>query len=199
MTTKEFFCRLRHRLWSTSQTLLLLRPANAPLPEQTWKPCPGEFRDVTEENINDCGQFENAVHYVPIYREMLKQGDVVHFGYLNGKCVFRHCMQRSGSFYEDGCLVHTLGADEAFIHYVFCSPNARGLGFHTEGTRRFCEQLLAHSFYTCVKPDNFPSLHGFFLSGFQPYSLLTVKNRFLFRRLHEHILTPEEIRKYYDI
>lgn len=196
MTTKEFFRRLRHRLWSTSQTLLLLRPANAPLPEQTWKPCPGEFRDVTEENINDCGQFENAVHYVPIYWEMLKQGDVVHFGYLNGKCVFRHCMQRSGSVYEDGCLVHTLGTDEAFIHYGYCAPEARGNSFHSESLRIFSVCNPELNIFAAVKPENYKSLIGVYRAGFQPYSLLTVKNRFLFRRLREHILTPEEARKY---
>lgn len=199
MTAKEFFRLLLHRLWSESETLLLVRPANTPLPERTWKPCPGEFRPVTEENINDCGQFEDAAHYVPVYREMIQQGDVVHFGYLNGKCVFRHCMQRGGTFYEDGCPVRTLGKNEVYIHYVFCAPEARGLGLHTEGTRRFCEAFPSDTFFSCVKSDNASSLYGFFLSGYHPYSVLTVKNRFLFRHLHEHILAPDEIRKYYDI
>ena len=199
MTTKEFFRLLRHRLWSTSQTLLLLRPANAPLLEQTWKSCPGEVRDATEDSVSDCAQFEDASHYVPIYREMIRRGDVVHFGYLNGKCVFRHCMQRSGSFYEDGCLVHTLGADEAFTHYGYCAPEARGNSFHSESLRIFsvCNPKL--NIFTAVKPDNYKSLIGVYRAGYLPYSLLTVKNRFLFRRLHEHVLTPEEIRKYYDI
>lgn len=105
MTISQILNRLRHRLWSTTEVLLLVRPANVPLLERVNKVCPGEFRAVTEENIQDCAQFEDASHYVPVYREMLKRGDAVRFGYLDGNCVFRHCMQLSGTFFEDGCVL----------------------------------------------------------------------------------------------
>lgn len=196
MTTKEFFRLLRHRLWSTSQTLLLLRPANAPLPEQTWKPCPGEFRPVTEENIDDCGQFEDAAHYVPVYREMIQRGDFVHFGYLNGKCVYRHAAQCSGDVVWGGCFVRHLQSHEIHTYFSYCAPDARGGGWQTESLRIMFETYPDCTAYTEIKKTNIPSLISCFRAGYRPYSVLTVKNRFLFRRLHEHVLTPEEARKY---
>lgn len=197
MTISCFFHLLKHRLWSTSTVLLLIHPAGKLADGSVRTPCPGEFRMVTEENINDCAAFEDASHYVPVYREMLKQGDVVRFGYMDGSCVFRHCMQMSGPFREDGCVARCLGPDEAYIQYVFCAPPARGLGFHTEGTRQLCKLFPNRTIYTTVKADNKSSLHGFFKSGFEVHSLLTVKNRFLRRTLTEKRLTPQEASRYY--
>ena len=108
MTVSEFCKALRRRLWSDSKILLLVRPAGKPLDDTKRKPCPGEIRAVTEKDLSDCAAFEDAARYVPVYREMLKRGDLLHFGYLNGKCVYRHAAQCSGDITHDGCFVRRL-------------------------------------------------------------------------------------------
>lgn len=193
MTAKEFFRLLLHRLWSTDEILQLVRPANAPLPERTWKPCPGEFRPVTEENINDCGQFEDAAHYIPVYREMIQRGDFVHFGYLNGKCVYRHAAQCSGDVVWGGCFVRHLQSHEIHTHFSYCAPDARGGGWQMESLRIMFETYPDCTAYTEVKKTNIPALISNFRVGYRPYSVLTVKNRLLHRSLTERKLSPEEI------
>ena len=196
MKLTEFLTRLRHRLWSTSTSLLLVRPAGTVVTISEEKRCPGELREVTEENIMDCSAFEDPTHYVPIYRSMLEKGDVVLFGYLNGHCVFRCAMQLHGSFSFDGCAVRCLNDTEDYIHYVYCAPEFRGHHFHLAALIYTASTHPAQQSYAVVKEDNIPSLKSFYRAGYEPYSLLTVKNRLLHRALKEQVLSPEERERY---
>ena len=196
MTVFEFCKALRRRIWSDSEILLLVRPAGKPLDDTRRKPCPGEIRAVTEKDLPDCAAFEDAARYVPVYREMLRRGDVVHFGYLNGRCVFRHCMQMSGEITFSSCGIRRLGPHEGYVHYGFCAPQARGNGFHAESLYRFCHWEADFTVFAIVRENNSSSLKGCFRSGYEVRSLLTVKNRFFRRTLTEKVLSPEEARRY---
>ena len=192
MKPTEFLTRLRHRLWSTSTSLLLVRPAGTVVTIPEEKRCPGELREVTEKNIMDCAAFEDPVHYVPLYRSMLEKGDVILFGYLNGRCVFRYCLQLHGAFDSDGCVVRVLNGEEVYVHYVYCAPEFRGHHFHLAALAYTASMYHKQQSYAVVKEDNIPSLKNFYRAGYEAYSLLTVKNRLLCRTLTERILSQEE-------
>ena len=185
MTWVQLMEAVKRRLWSNSESLLLVRPAGKLPDESKRKPCDGVFRPVTEKNIQDCGAFEDASVYVPIYREMLKAGDYVHFGYIQGKCAFRHCLKKSGSFDLGGGTTRTLSSGEVYIHYGYCAPEHRGHGLHAESIYRFCMDHLNDTIYTLVKETNRSSLHGCARNGFEVKSRLFEKNRFFLRQLHE--------------
>ena len=161
-TLQKAYHRLRDGLWSTHSNLLPVRPAGD-LPDETQrKYCKGTFVPVAEENIQDCAAFENPNHYVPVYRDMLQRGDYIHYGYVDGECVFRHCLQKSGQVTLQGCTVRTLSSQEAYIHYGFCAPKARGLGFHAESIYRFCTAFPQLQLFALVREDNAASLRGCF-------------------------------------
>lgn len=196
MKITVFLTRLRHRLWSTSTALLLVRPAGTVVTIPEEKRCPGELREVTEENIMDCAAFEDAALYVPIYRSMLEKGDIIHFGYLNGRCVFRRCMQLHGTFDFDGCAVRSLKENEAYTHFSYCAPEGRGNHFQLASLSNMYETHPMVRGYTIIKEDNIPSLKNCYRAGYEPYSLLTVKNRLFHRALTEQVLSPEEQLRY---
>lgn len=196
MKITAFLTRLRHRLWSTSTSLLLVRPAGTVVTIPEEKRCPGELRAVTEENLMDCAAFEDPAHYVPIYRSMLEKGDMILFGYLNGRCVFRHCMQLHGTFDFDGCVVRSLKENEAYILFGYCAPEGRGNHFHLSSLVYMASTHITKTNYTIVKEDNIRSLKDCYRAGYEPYSLLTVKNRFFHRALAEQVLSPEERLRY---
>lgn len=197
MTISCFFHLLKHRLWSTSEALLLVRPANKPLPPQTWKPCTIELRLATPETVQDCGDLEDASLYAPIYLQKLADGDILHFGYLNGKCVYRHAAQCQGDIFWDGVLVRHLTPKEIHTYFSLCAPEARGHGVQTESLRQMFLMQFDCTAYTEVVPDNKASLVSCFRAGYEVHSLLTVKNRFLRRTLTEKRLTPQEASRYY--
>lgn len=192
MKISNFFKRVAHRFWSTSTSLLLVRPSKTAVTIPEEKRCPGELREGTEETVMDCGAFEDPVRYVPIYRSMLEKGDIVLLGYLGGRCVFRYCMQLKGIFEFDGCVVRSLNSEESYIHYIYCAPEGRGNHFQLAALDYTSSKYLLHKNYTIVKEDNIPSLKSFYQSGYDAYSLLTVKNRLFHRTLTERILTQEE-------
>lgn len=188
MTISEFTTRFMHRLWSTNTILLLVRPIGKPLDDSFHKPCPGEFCPITAKNIEDCASFENAEHYVPIYREMLSNGDYGHYGYLDGECVFREWVQVSGTFCFEGCPVRLLSENQGYIHYAYCTPEARGNGFMTRGVFLLTQAYLDRQLFALVREDNLPSLKSLRRNGFEIYSKLTVKNRFFRRKLTEILI-----------
>lgn len=190
MTVFEFLTMLAHRLWSTNTILLLERPSGKPLGER--KPCPGEFRPISEDNIADCAVIEDATHYVPIYRQMLAQGDYGQYGYLHGKCVYRQWLKCSGDILYVGCLVRTLAANEVYDHYVFCTPAARGQGVHAEGITQLIMRFMDHTFYALIAPNNISSLKNALRNGYEIRGRITVKCRFLRRTLTETPLIPAE-------
>lgn len=192
-TFQKAYRRPRYRLWSTHSILLLVRPANAPVDPFPSKPCIGELRFVTEEDLPDCAAFEDPAHYVPVYREMLRRGDLVLFGYLDGTCVFRCCLQCGGPILYQGYTERELAANEAYVHYVFCAPAARRKGFHKAALRYLRAACPGRVLYAQVMEDNIPSLRGFFRTGFRPYSRLTVKNRLFRSVLTEIPLAEEEV------
>lgn len=192
MKPSEFLRALRRRLWSQQESLLLMRPAGRLPDESRRKPCPGSFQMVTEDNIMDCATFEDAARYTPIYRRMLEAGDLVWYGYIDGVCCCRLCLQKSGSFDCSGVLVRTLASEESYIQYVYCDPKYRGNGLHTAGVHHFCTAYPNHTIYTLVEETNKASLHGFARNGFEVTSRLVVKNRFLFRWLREQKISKAE-------
>lgn len=204
MTVQGFFQKLRdlspqrvyqflkYQFWSTDSILLLVRPAGTSPKVYPQSSFPGTFLTVTAEQLSDCAAFEDAASYVPIYRDMLKRGDLVQFGYWERKCVFRHCLMLSGSFTFREHTVRTLGENEAYIHYAFCAPQARGNHFHTESIGRFCSLYPNHTIYTMVKEEKQSSLYGYIQNGFMPYSRLTAKNRFFHSALYEIPFSAQE-------
>jgi len=191
LTPQEVWGRFREGLWSTDSILLLTRPAGPPGAEA--RPFAGELRIVTEKDLSDCAAFEDAAHYVPVYRDMLRRGDFVLFGYLDGACVFRHCLQLSGPFSFKGHPVRDLAPNEAYVHYGYCAPNARGNGFHQASLSRFPREFPTRTLYALVKEDNEKSLRGCFRTGYRPYSRLTAKSRFFHSSCSEVPLTAEEV------
>lgn len=197
MTFLEFCTAFCKRIWSERSILLLVRSANQKVDESRRKPCEGEFRPVTEKNIGDCAQFEDADTRVPVYREMLENGYMMRFGYLNGKCVFRHAAQCSGDVTFDGCTILTLGEHEISPCYSYCAPEARGKGFHAESIYRMAQEFPDCTSYTMVLPTNKSSLKGYYRNGYEPLALLTVKKRFFKRQLLRKDFTCEEAKGYY--
>lgn len=191
-TFQRAYHKLQYRIWSTGSILLLVRPANAPVDPFPCKPCAGELRAVTEADLPDGAAFEDPAHYLPVYKKMLERGGVIHFGYLGGKCVYRHAATFSGTLDFRGCVVRRLGEKEMFTHFSYCAPEARGGGWQTESLREFFRLFPGYRSYTCVKDDNFPSLIPCFRAGYRPYSRITVKKRFFRSALTETPLTEEE-------
>lgn len=189
---RKLWERLRRGLWSTGSTLLLVRPAGAPVDPFPSKPCIGELRLVTEDDLPDCAAFEDAAHYVPIYRDMLRRGDLIHFGYLNGKCVYRHAARVSGNLEFSGHALRRLGEKEIVTHFSHCAPEARGGGWQTESLREFFRARFDCTSYTFVLEDNLPSLISCFRAGYRPYSRLTDKNRFFRNTISEVPFSSEE-------
>ncbi|MEY8261591.1 hypothetical protein AALA80_14740 [Oscillospiraceae bacterium 50-60] len=196
MTFVEFYRAVRRRIWSDNTILLLVRPAGKPLDRSAQKYGPGEIRTVTEKDLADCAAFEDAAVYAPIYRKMLKKGDVIHFGYLNGKCVYHHAAQCSGDVIFDGCLVRHLQPGEITTCMSYCAPEARGHGFQQKSLYQMFLTYFDFTSYTLVRPQNTPSLIAVFRVGYEAHSLLTVKNRFFHRRLTERLLSLEEAEAY---
>lgn len=184
---------LKDRIWSTDSILLLIRPAGRSLETVPQRSFPGTLLTVTETQLSDCAAFEDAARYVPIYRNMLRRGDIVQFGYWEGRCVFRHCLMLSGSFFFGNHAVRTLKGNEVYIHYAFCAPQARGNHFHTESIRRFCSLYPDHTVYTMVKKEKLLSLRGYIRNGLIPHSRITVKNRFFCSTLYEIPLSAQEV------
>lgn len=191
MTIAEFLHLLRHRLWSTCEIILLVRSPDTPLPKHAIS-CPGEFRDVTEENIRDCGQFED-ISMVSVYRKMLSDGFSGQYGYLNGACVYRAWTQHRGKIDFEGCTVMSLPEHAWYSCYVYCAPEARGNGFHRAGIAETIRQFPDETAYTMILPEKPWSMRNYILNGFKPYSSITAKNRFLHRSLCERLLSPDEI------
>ena len=185
LTLKKAWNYLRNGLWFTDSTLLLVRPAGAPVNPVPSKPCTGEIRLATESDLPDCASFEDAAHYVPIYRDMLRRGDLVLFGYLDSRCVFRCCLQRNSMVTFAGHPVRSLAAEEGYVHYVLCAPWARKKGFHEAALRRLCLICLDHALYAEVKEDNIPSLRGFYRNSFRPAARLRARNCFFHRTFSE--------------
>lgn len=191
--TLQKACRkLKYRLWFTDSILLLTRPAGPPAEPSPRKPFAGEIRCVTEADLPDCAAFENPDRYVPIYRSMLKRGDLALFGYLDGRCVFRSFLQRSGPLAFQEHTVRELAAGKGYVHYIFCAPDARRKGFHEAALREMCRICPDRTLYAEVKEGNIPSLRGFFRSGFAPAARLTAKNRFFRSMMAETPLSVEE-------
>lgn len=60
LTPQKLWIRLRQSFWSTHSILLLTHPAGAPATPFPLKPCVGELRPVTEDDLPDCAAFEDA-------------------------------------------------------------------------------------------------------------------------------------------
>lgn len=193
----EFFRWLEFRLWSERSILLLVRSAEKQPEESLRKPCPGEFRPVTENNVIDCAAFENANRRVPIYREMLKRGDYGQYGYWNGVCVYREWLQMSGDVTFDGCIAFTLQENECSSQYVFCAPSARNNGFQAASGFHLAELFPQITFYTMVLPEKLNSLRNYWRCAFEIHSRITVKNRFFHRTLTTTPLSRDESRAFW--
>jgi len=193
MTVKEFIKKLRHRIWSKEEKLLLSTSRGSMCIKLPYE-FKGECRKVTENNVTDCLMLEDK-NYVEAYRDMLKHGDYGLYGYLNGDMVFREWAKLSG--YLKCSKKHTIffGGDKAFIHYVYCKPIARGNGFQTNATNKLIQDLKGKIFFATVKQDNYISLRNFYKSGLSIESLLIVKNRFGMRIREERILNEEQKHK----
>ncbi|MDE6454831.1 MAG: hypothetical protein K2L38_02710, partial [Dysosmobacter sp.] len=152
---QKLWTRLKNGLWSTDSILLLVRPAGAPVDPFPAKPCIGEIRLATESDLPDCAAFEDAAHYVPIYQDMLRQGDLIHFGYLNGRCVYRHAAKTSGILTFSQHTVRRLGEKELITHFSYCDPSARGGGWQTESLREFFRARFDSTSYTLILEDNY--------------------------------------------
>ena len=184
MNRKEIAKRICHRLWSVEKTWFLCRKENIPVREAPS--FEGAFFRCTIEEIDRTASFEDIKYYAPIYRKMIEKGDWVVIGALGQKCVFRCCVQFGGDIYFDGCIVRSLQKQEAYIHYVYCSPEYRGRGFHKECLRWIASQLPGYRFWAEVKENNIPSIKGFKENGFAVYSELTSYNRLGKRWIREN-------------
>lgn len=193
MSWKTFAKRLIHNCWSKNEILLLKREKNLKLEQSHFKECKGRIVYVTEDNISDCGAFENPEHYIPVYRKMISNGDYVHFGYLNDDCVFRHAAQCSGVLSYDGVSIKNLKKGlEVYTHYAYCAPRARGMGFLPMSLQLFAEKFSKCDMYTMVNEDNISSLRGHFRVGYVPYMRIEVKNHFFTKRVRKQRITQEE-------
>ncbi len=175
--------RIKHRIFSVSHSFLLCR-----------EPCDGSyieneycwFRIMREnDSLMECTEFEDSQVYVPIYTEMLKNGNVVVYGYRrkDNKCFVRACVQLHGEIVSDGCYVKKLNDNEGYIHYVFCNAADRGNGSHNSIVSFICEYLKGYTLYSIVKNDNIASLKGFYRNGFKVKTNLSQYNIGGLRRL----------------
>lgn len=189
--------RLRYWIWHTQSVLLLRRPAGKPLNESQKTACRGTVRTVTEAELGDCGDFENTARTLPFFRSLLEQGSLIRLGYLDGRCVYRSSVQRSGTVPFSGHTALTLGPKEMYVCHVYCAPAARGNGLQKEDLRRLCEEYPDVTFYAFVKQDNIPSLRSFYRTGYEPCALVSAKRRLLLCfGCSKRPLTPEEAEAY---
>ena len=179
MGLKSFIKRLPHEIWSNNEILLLKRSAGIPLDYSKRKEFKGEIIEATDANIEDCGEFEDPKRYVPIYRKMIQNGDIVHFGYIGDHCVFRHAMKNSGTIDYDGAVIKKIVlGKEKYVHYAYTAPCARGRGLHVNSLYIFAENNKDCDFFSLVKENNYVSLKGHFMLGYAPYLRIIVKHRF---------------------
>lgn len=197
MSISDLFTWLKGRVWHTQVMLLLRRPAGKPPDGGREKPCRGTVRTATEAELGDCGDFENAARSLPFYRSLLERGSLIRLGYLDGRCVYRSSVQRSGTVPFSGHTALTLGPKEMYVCHVYCAPDARGNGLQKEDLRRLCEEYPDVTFYAFVKQDNIPSLRSFYRAGYEPCALVSGKQRFfLYYGFNKKILTLEEAETY---
>ncbi len=190
--------RLRHvwrRLWFEQTIMLLVRPEHAKVHSEWLEQCPGSFCTVSEMNLGDCLEIEDA-HYLALYQKMLMRGDYGQFGYLNGKCVYRAWLQRSGDIEFQGCSVLTLKEREGYSCYDYCAPSARGNGFQAAGIARVIQKFPELTIYTLILPTKPWSLRNYLRNGFEPQSLITVKRRFFYKKLVNKTISLEERKRY---
>lgn len=190
----ELFEKLRRHFWSTNRMMLLRRPAGKPMDEGLHKPCTGELRAVTEETMGDGA---NLGRDWPEYcRELLDRGDLVRYGYLDGKCVFRHVLRYGGTLPLSGREYFRLRPEDGYTHAGYCAPEARGKGLHAEDLWQVCAMYPDMTLYTEVKPENAASLRGCYRAGYEPVAVVEVDYRFFFRSaLRRRDYTPEEARE----
>lgn len=196
MTSSEFWKHLRHRIWSEAPILLLVRPAGKPLNEELYRRLTergGEIYSVTEKQLGDYAPFGNANVHMPVFQKILQKGGIVHLGYLNGKCVYRHAAQCSGDIEYEGCLVRHLGLNEMMTGLSFCAPEARGHGWQTRSLYKMFQEKPEYTAYTLVREKNPASLVACLHAGYEIRDLLTVKNRIFHRSLTQRPLSKEEI------
>ena len=158
--------------------------------------CPAEFRPITLENLQDCLEFESQ-SYIPVYKNMLAKGYDGHFGYIDGKCVYRAWVQHSGEIEFDGCMVMTLGQDEWYSCYVYCAPTARGNGLHGASIADTVRNSQNGTGYTIVLPEKPWSMNNYLKNGFYPKLRFTVKNRFFRRTITKKELSAVEVSQYF--
>lgn len=191
MKISEFITRLKFHMWSQRSILLLTRPAWKTLDKDKIKFCPGEFRLVDNNNLLDCLKFDDFTH-IKTYKKMLKNGDSGQYGYLNGVCVYREWIQKSGDVIFDGCKVFALKDKEGQSCYNYCTPSARCNGFQSAGLAFQIKLYPEMTLYSMVLPENKVSLANFLNVGYEIQSIITVKNRIFFRSLKEEVLSMEE-------
>ena len=196
---KTLLEKLGRHFWSTNSMMLLYRPAGKPLDKSLRKPCSGIFRIVTSEIVDDGTVLSETAPNGdwPAYcRTLLERGDVVRYGYLDGKCVFRHALRRGGTLSLSGREYFQLGPEDGYAHAGYCAPEARGMGLHAEDLWWAAETFPNMTLYAEVKPENAASLRGCFRASYEPVALIWVKHRFFLRsRVHRRDYTPEEARE----
>lgn len=180
MRLNKLFHLILHRFYSNSEILLLVRKPQKITQES--KDFSGVFRMITENNIKDCVNFEDA-SFVTIYKNMLAKGNIGHYGYLNGECVFRSWLQCSGDIKFEGCIVHHLKENEYNSYFTFCAPEARGNRFQYESISQWIHMYPDGRFYAMVLPQKEISLNNYKRNGFKVYQLIRVENRLFQRRL----------------
>lgn len=190
---KKLAYRIRdNKIWSTRTDLLLSRPAGLPPPEA--RPFAGEIRAPREEELPACAaDFKAPFGWADAQRDILRRREnLALFGWLDGTCVFRCYLQHGGSCSHGGHTVMQFADNESYIGPAFCVPAARRKGFHEAVLRHLCTAFPDRSLYCEVRPDNIPSLRGFYRTGFRPVFRLTVKKRFFRSTLDKIPITEEE-------
>lgn len=162
---QNILSRVIHRLFSINKILWLSQ--NSTYNANFLSNENVHFRIANDNDIYETSNFEDGKYYSKIYSKMLKNGDVIILGYLEGNCVFRLCIQMSGIVLFDGGKVYNLKKNEGYIHYVFCAPEARGKGIHKSSLYYLKKQFPMYKFYTAVKQNNIPSLSAFKSQGFE--------------------------------
>lgn len=197
MPLRDLPGRLKYWIWHTQSVLLLRRPAGKPMDAGQHSPCRGTVRTVTEAELDDCRSFSDAARSLPLFRSLLKGGSLIRLGYLDGRCVYRSSVQRSGTVPFSGHTALTLGPEEMYVCHVYCAPDARGNGLQKEDLRQLCAEYPDAVFYAFVKQGNIPSLRSFYRAGYEPYALVSAKRRLLLCfGCSKKILTPEEAAAY---
>lgn len=177
-------------IWSTDTILFLIRPAGLPEPEA--RPFAGEIRVPTEAELPACAaDLKTAFGWDAAQRSILRQGELVLFGWLDGTCVFHSYLQYGGIYDHRGHAVR-FADNEAYIHNVFCVPAARRKGFHEAALRHMCAACPDRVLYTQAVEDNVPSLRGFYRAGFRPVFRHTVKKRFFHHTVSKVMIGEEE-------